>query len=230
MYCVKCGVKLPENTNECPLCHTVMHYEEASDTKTFSSYSDRYPREDRESHYIFLALVTTLILVISSALVILCLELYGQLRWSAYVAASLLLFWMIVIFPGWFRKLHPVIMAAADFVSIMVFLFFINAYNRQSWFWSFGFPVTLYFLLLIETAIVLFMYVRKGRLYILSGLSMGAGISCLVIEFFLHVTFRTRMFVWSLYGLLTFGLFGIFFLLAAIIKPLGDYLERKFFI
>lgn len=44
------------------------------------------------------------------------------------------------------------------------------------------------------------------------------------------ITFRSAMFLWSLYCVVFFSALGIFLLIAAIVPALRQYLARKFFI
>ena len=230
MYCVKCGVKLGDGASACPLCGTrVMYFEEGASTESVK-YSDRYPAERRHGKYLLLALLTALMAAAGLICLIICLKTFGRVYWSGYVLMGLALAWIILIFPLWFPRWHPLIFLPIDFAAVCGFLLYVCEYQGQNWFLSFAFPVTVIAGLLLVATVAVARHVRRGRLYIAGGLTIATGLCCILIELFEHVTFGTKMFLWSLYCVSFFGLLGIFLLIAAIIPPLRAYLERKFFI
>ena len=74
----------------------------------------------------------------------------------------------------------------------------------------------------------------RANPWIVAGLTvlmlLAMGGSCLLAEFFQHLTFRTPLFTWSPYAAGVFGLFGVFLILAGIIRPLREHLKRVFFV
>ena len=84
--------------------------------------------------------------------------------------------------------------------------------------------------LLLTTLVVLLKYVQGGRLFIIGGWIIAAGGLSILVEFFQHITFGSRMFTWSLYVVSPCAALGIFLLLAGMIRPLREYLERRFFL
>ena len=98
------------------------------------------------------------------------------------------------------------------------------------WFLSFGFPVTAMSCLLLTGFIALLRYVRGGRLFIIGGSVIVLGGLSMLVEFFQHITFGTKMFTWSLYVVSSCLAFGMFLILAGTIRPLREYLERRFFL
>lgn len=230
MYCVKCGVRLTDGAQVCPLCDTPVLYFENEAMASGAKYSDRYPAERRHARYLFLALTTALMLAAGLICLIICLKTFGRVYWAGYVLLGLALAWIILILPCWFRRWHPLIFLPIDFAAVCGFLLYVCLYLRQRWFLSFAFPVTMLIGLLLVAAVALARHVRRGRLYVAGGLMIAVGLGCMLIELFEHITFGTKMFLWSLYCVSFFGLFGLFLLIAAIIPPLRSFLERKFFI
>lgn len=229
MYCVRCGVKLQDGAPECPLCHTPAWLPDTVPEKT-NLYSDRYPDTSYHARYSASAIITAAIAALSLSALIFCLKTYGSVSWSGYVIFSLLLLWVIAVLPLYFRKYRPLVFIPVDFGAILLFLLFICLFTHGHWFLSFALPVTLLVAAITITAIVLYRYIKKHRLYITGGLLIAIGLSFMLIEFFIHITWGKPMFVWSLYCVSTFCLLGMFLIVAAIIKPLREYLERKFFI
>ncbi len=228
MYCVKCGVKLPDGAKACPLCNTpVLYFEDANPEP---SYSDRYPAERRHGKYVLLALITALMLAAGLVCLILCLRTFGAATWSGYVLLGLALAWIVLILPLWFRRWHPFIFLSVDIAAICGFLVYVCGVSGGHWFLPFAFPVTLLLGALLLAAVALFRRVRRGRLRLTAALIIAAGLCCMLIELFEHITFGTKMFLWSLYCVSAFGALGLFLLIASLIPPLKAFLERKFFI
>lgn len=229
MYCVKCGVKLQDGVKECPLCGTPVLIDKLTDDAAASTYSSRYPHEKKTVQYLLLGMVTVIMAVAALACLILCLKTQGCASWSAYVMLGLALIYVVFVLPSWFSRWMPLIFIPVDFCALCAYLLFICLYNHQHWFLSFAFPVTMIVGAFVITATALLVSIKGGRLFIAGGLFIAFGSLCMLVEFFQHITFGTEMFLWSLYCVCFFGAVGLFLLTAAIIPPLRDYLERKFF-
>ena len=103
MYCVKCGVRLQEGVKECPLCQTPVWNPEGPAAE--KSYPDRLPGQYRQSDLPGAIALTVLCLVASLVTLIVCMKLYGELRWGGYVILGIALFYVVAALPRWFR--HP---------------------------------------------------------------------------------------------------------------------------
>ena len=228
MYCVKCGVKLPDGERACPLCHTPVLYMDDADRE--ESYSDRYPAERRHGKYVLLSLITALMLAAGLICLILCLKTFGRVYWSGYVLLGLALAWIILILPQWFRRFLPFVFLPIDYAAVCGFLLYVCASTGGHWFLSFAFPVTLLHGAVLLGTVALFRHARRGRLLRVGALMIVMGLYCMLIELFQHITFGTPMFLWSLYCVSAFGAIGLFLLIASLIPPLKAFLERKFFI
>jgi hypothetical protein len=161
---------------------------------------------------------------------IVSLKSEGHVAWSGYVMTSLSLSWIIFVLPGFFARPNPLVFIAIDVLAINGFLLYINARLGHNWFLSFALPLSLLLGAWLLTAVCLYRYIRGRRLYITGGLLLGLSGILILIEFFQHLTFKTSMFVWSLYAVSALSLMGLFFILAALIPPLKSYMERKYFI
>jgi len=229
MYCCRCGVRLQDGAGRCPLCGTPVPSCGGEEIEKSALYSDRYPSENRHGRFFALGIATVVMAAVCAVCLILCLKTYGRVFWSGYVMLGLALAWIVLILPLWFRRRNPLIFIPVDFAAAGGYLLYICLYNRQSWFLSFAFPVVALLCILSETAAAMFLHITKGRLYITGGLMIAAGASCMLIEFFEHLTFGTPMFAWSLYGVSLFSVLGLFLIAAAVIPPLRSGLERRFF-
>ncbi len=228
MYCVKCGVKLQDNVSVCPLCGTKVAYLDENETAEIH-YSHILP-EQRYGSLTFASIFSALCLIAIITVLIVCFNVYGHLSWGGYVIFAILLFYCIFILPLWFYKPNPVIFVPLDHLATALYLLYICLVNNGHWFLSFAMPVTLISCIICTTTVALTKYVKKGGYFIAGGIIIAIGLSAILIEFFEHLTFNTQMFLWSLYVAGSFFVVGLFLILAGIIKPLRNYLNKRFFI
>lgn len=230
MYCVKCGVRLREGVKACPLCDTPVWCPGAGEDAPAATYSERYPVESRQKRLTVMASLTVGMLAAMVACLSIALNTTGRLSWAFYVLVGAAAFYCMFLLPLWFRRPHPMIFVPVAFFSLCLLLFSLCAYTGGRWFWTFAFPLTALLAALTIGAVALYRYVKKGTIFITGGLLMSIGGGCMLAELFEHLTFRTPMFAWSLYAAAVFFLFGGFLILAGIVRPLREHLERKFFV
>ena len=227
MYCVRCGVKLQEGTESCPLCGTPVWNPEG--IKKERSFPDAYP--EVRNIQAAVATVLSFICVFAAYLVyVICHGLYGELRWGAYVVAGIGLAYVLIVLPLWFEKQRPLWLIPVDHLAAGLFLLFICLKTGGRWFLPFAFPTVLLSLIWLETAVALYTCVRRGRFFITGGLFILLGGFLILLELFQHVTFGTPMYSWSLYAAAPCVLLGLFLILAGIVKPLGSFIRQHFFI
>ncbi len=231
MYCVKCGVKLADSEERCPLCGTVVYHPEIKQPKgkkPYPEYEGFSGETIKQSGFSF---IVALLFLITLCVTLICdLKLTGRVTWSAYVTGALVLFYTIFFLPLWFKKPNPVIFSSVDFVVTGCFLLLIDLVTGGKWFLPFAFPVTGAAMIITVTVITLCHYLKRGRLYIFGGALIACGLYAVLIELMLHVTFKVQMFRWSLYPLVACFLLGMGLIIIAICKPLKESLRRKFFI
>ena len=229
MYCVKCGVRLDDSLDRCPLCGTpVWRPEEAQDQDR--AFSSIFPEKHRNERLTVVAFLTAVALLAAFITLRICLRIYGGIVWSGYAMLGIALFYVIAILPLWFRRPNPMIFLPVDHAAIAGFLLYASWASGGHWFLSFGSPVTAMSCLLLTGFIALLRYVRGGRLFIIGGSVIVLGGLSMLVEFFQHITFGTKMFTWSLYVVSSCLAFGMFLILAGTIRPLREYLERRFFL
>lgn len=229
MYCVKCGVKLQDDMTCCPLCGTKVAYLTNEEVTTQTNYSPTLPNK-RHGDMSSASILTALCLIAMLTILIVCLNLYHRLSWGGYAIFGILLFYCIFILPLWFYKPNPVVFIPIDHLAISLYLLYISIVTKGEWFLSFALPLTVVSCIILTTLVSLVKYVKKGGYFIAGGIIIGIGLSTILIEFFQHITFHTPMFIWSLYVVTSCSIVGIFFILAGLIKPLRDYLDKQFFI
>jgi len=231
LYCVKCGVRLQDSAETCPLCGTpVWRPEEKAPQAASSVYPLVFPEQPKHGRIGITAFLTVVLSAVCLGCLIFCLNTYGAVSWSGYVMLGIAMVYVIAILPLWFDHPHPLIFVPADFFAVCGYLLYICLYTGGRWFLSFAFPVVMLFCVVTTASIALFRYVRRGKLFITGGLLVAIGGSTMLVELFQHITFGTQMFHWSLYTASVFAWAGFFLILSGIIRPLREYLERKFFL
>ncbi len=229
MYCVKCGVKLQDGIKACPLCNTVV-IDPENTTEFHTDFSDIYPDDKNHERMAFAAVLTAITLTIIIIITVLCLKTYGELSWGGYPVFGILLFYILFFFPLWFKTTNPVIFWPVDFLSIGLFLYYINQHTGGHWFYSFALPIVVVLCMISTTAAALVRYVKTGRFFIAGGIILAIGVGSVIIEYFETITFHTSMWKWSLYVLSFTVIFGIFMIIVGIIPPLKKQIQKRFFI
>lgn len=227
MYCVKCGVGLPEGASVCPLCHTPVWNPEARTEE--KSYPDSLPRHTSESDLPGAVAMTVLSVIAAAVVLAVCFRLYGQLRWGGYAVGGIALFYVTAILPRWFRRPRAEVFVPVSHGAAALYVLYICLRTGGHWFLSFAFPLLGVSCLLTTGVICLVKYVKRGRLFIFGGFLLLLGGFTMLVEFFEHISFGTPMFRWSLFSLAGFGAAGLFLLAAGVIRPLRQALEKRFF-
>ena len=229
MYCVKCGVKLADTEQKCPLCNTVVYHPDIKQEPTTPLYpSDKMPintfsRKGICGMIVILFLIPLVISLYSD------LQLDNKIDWSGYVAGALIVSYIIVALPLWFKKPNPVIFVPCSFASIILYLLYINIATNGNWFLSFALPVGGGLCLIISAIVTLTYYLKKGKLYIFGGALMLFGALICMIEVLLNVTFDIKLIGWSIYPLIVLFLLGGVLIYLGINSSVRKILERKLF-
>jgi len=228
MYCVKCGVKLADTEKKCPLCNTVVFHPDFEQTSERPLYPNNMPKG--RSKYKALN-VAVIILFLIPILVCFFADWFldGKIEWFGYVAGALVLSYVAIALPMWFKKPNPVILVPCNFVAVALYLLYINLATGGNWFLSFALPVVGGICLITCTVVTLIYYLRKGRLYILGGAFMVSGVFALLVEFLMKLTFEVQFIGWSIYPLVVLFLFGGLMILVATDSMVRDMIERKLF-
>lgn len=227
MYCVKCGVKLQDGVESCPLCQTPVWNPDGAAEETV--YPNRYPRAHKESNAPVAITLTVICVTAIVVLLIVCLRLYGALRWGGYAIGGVALFYVVAVLPNWFRQPRGEVLLPVDHAAAALFVLYVCLQTGGHWFLSFAFPVILASCLLSTAFFCLLKYVRGGRAFLFGAFLLGVGGFTVLIEFFEHISFGVAMFRWSLYSLAGFGAAGSLLLLAGMVPAMRQGLEKRFF-
>ncbi len=231
MYCVKCGVKLEDTEKTCPLCGTVAFHPDIKRDEVERLYPEnKYPRQ-QVNKLAALVIITTMFLL-PIIITLLCdLKVNSRVGWSGYVIGALILGYVMVVLPFWFRKPNPVIFVPVSFASIGGYLWYVNFAADGDWFLSFGFPLVGVLGLIATAVVTLFKYVKRGSLYISGGAILLLGILSPVFELLVNITFAIEKYsFWSVYPLVASLLLGGMLIFLAINSSVREKLEKKFFI
>ena len=229
MYCVKCGVKLADTEQRCPLCKTVVYHPEITRPETRPLYPDNRMPAASAGRKTFGGIVIILFLIPLIISFVVDVQLDRQLEWFSYVAGALSVGYVIFALPCWFAKPNPVIFIPCDFAAVALYLQHINCATKGNWFFGFALPVTVGVGLIVCTVVTLLRYVRRGRLYIFGGATIALGALCLLIEVLLEHTFRIGFMGWSYYPLTVFTLLGGLQIYLAINRFAREVAVRKLF-
>ena len=231
MYCVNCGVKLGDAEKKCPLCQTVVFHPDVKQEAGELLYPrESYTGQTVDSRVVQIMVTTAFLLAMFISLV--CnLQMGGGLTWSGYVIGGLLVSYVMIMLPMWFRSPNPVIFIPCDFAAVGLYLLYIDLAVGGKWFLSFACPVTGFVALTVTAVVTLMRYIRRGRLYIFGGAFVAFGAFMPVMELLLCITFPHLSFVgWCFYPLIAMGLIGGMLIFLAISSRARETMERKFFI
>jgi hypothetical protein len=233
MYCVKCGVELADTENKCPLCGTPVYHPDIKREKADPTYP-AFVKEREKMRPRGVLFILTILCIMPIAICLFCDLYYGNgLTWSGYAAGGIILLYTMFILPQWFYRPNPVIFCPISFSVLGLYLLYINFQLGDSWFLTFALPITVYIAMLVCTVVTLLRYTKRGRLYIAGASFIAVGLLCVVIEFFMNLTFLDRMLFdifWSIIPFIACFLAGMMLIVIAIAKPLRESLKKRFFI
>ena len=221
---------MTDGQKKCPLCGTkVYHPDFVSEGDNLFPKSEAPAQEYNKSGILF---VITVLYVLALSIIFVCdVAVFGTLTWSLYAAPALILTYLIIVLPLWFKSPNPVIFVPCDFLGALALLFVICLLTEGNWFLTFALPVVLFICIITTTVITLKRYLKRGFLYVLGGSFIAFGFFTVLLEFLIRYTFFDSIrFIWSYYPVLVFFILGMMLIVVAICKPLRRSLEKIFFI
>lgn len=227
MYCANCGVKLADTENRCPLCGTEAYHPDIERPEVDPLYpKDFVPKRELSKATIHIIILTLFLIPIFITLY--CnLYLNNAITWSAYVAFSLALIYIITILPFWFKKPSPAVFVPIDFLCVALFLHYINYATNGNWFLTLAFPIVTYLGLTVTAFSVLLYYLKKGYMYVIGGFFIMLGLFMEVIEIFLMIILKVSFDGWSIYPMIPLVLLGLGMIAIAISRNARNILARK---
>lgn len=229
MYCVKCGVKLADTEEKCPICSTLPGKSIHTEVPVPRLYpANRYPEVSVKKG----ALNGAILFLFAIPLFItffVDLRTVDGLNWFWYTLGALVLGYIILALPLWFRKPNPVIFVPCDFAATALYLLLINQMTGGGWYLSFALPVTVCAGMIVTVVVTLVRYIRKGRLYIFGGAFIAIGVHLLMTELLLGAAFGICFVGWSIYPLIVLSVLGGLLIFLAINNTAREKMERKLF-
>ena len=234
MYCIKCGVELGDSEEKCPLCGLIPYHPELSKNRKVKNkpYPDTIAKPQRSFKRVSVMLmVSWLTAILLLTLMLVDYSLNHDMMWSKYVMISIVLFYILVFLPQWFKRPNSVVFVSIDMIAITGFLALICLFVKGSWFFTFALPMMIFATVISVGVVTLIKYVRKGYLYIAGGSFILLGIAMVVMEILINITFNIKNYlVWSYIPLIILALTGLFFIVVAIVKPFREALYKIFFV
>lgn len=229
MYCVKCGVKLADTEKTCPLCNTVVYHPEITQKEEIELYpSKKLPKSN--SNRVFICGAVLILFMIPLVVTFLGdIQFDGKLDWFQYIAGALILLYLIIALPLWFKKPNPVIFVPCDFLACALYLSYINYLTGGVWFFSFALPIVLGTCIIVSTLVTLLKYLKKGKLYVVGSVIIAFGILVMLVEYLLGVAFNIPYVGWSLYPFITLIIIGGLLIYLAMNSVAREKIERRLF-
>ena len=121
MYCVRCGAELSDSEEKCPLCGTIVFHPDIPRPQGEKPYPVDTARQETASRAGVLFLLT-MGFVLPLILCLLCdWKINGSIVWSGYVSGALVLLYVMIVLPLWFKKPIPVVFVSADCAALGLF-------------------------------------------------------------------------------------------------------------
>lgn len=232
MYCIKCGVELADSEASCPLCFTRVYHPDIERGKADPLFPDNPVHKRQTVNRAGGLFIVTSLFVLGMLLPLTCnLQVSGAITWSGVVMGAVLLAYVVMVLPFWFKHPNPVVFLPIDFAAAGLYLLFIDLYTKGSWFLSFALPTVGGAAMIFTAVVALCKYVRRGYLYIFGGATILTGALMLLVEFLLNLTFGFNSeLVWSIYPFTACLLIGAMLIIIAVSPSLRTNLQKKFFV
>jgi len=233
MYCVNCGVELADTENCCPLCGVRVYHPDMQRNAATPLYAVEH--SSTNFHYVNSkaahVVITTAFLLGALCVVLIDLQIHGRITWSGIAGGAIVLAYVLAVLPTWFRKPNPVIFTSCDFVTVGLYLWYLNQTTSGDWFLSFAFPVTGIMAIIVIALTTLLYYVKGGKLYIFGGAFILLGLFMPLLELLIFITFDiSKFFGWSIYPGLFFAAIGGICIYLAINRRARESMTQRFFL
>lgn len=231
MYCINCGVKLGDTEEKCPLCGVKVYHPDLVRSEGEPLYPrHRYPAPEAASKAAHIVVTTLMAIAVLTTLYI-DYQINGAVTWGGYSAGGILVAYVLLVLPFWFRHLNPLVYVPGVTGAIALYLYYIDHTTQGGWFLGFALPVTVYVGALVTVQVYLLSRHRDKALTILGCGFMALGFLMILMEHLIyHVFQRSRFVGWSVYPLISLVLLGAMLIFLAVNRRAREKMERKFFV
>ena len=231
MYCIKCGTQLSEGQTICPICETKVYHPDFEIPADKSTYPKKDFKSEEFNRKGFMLVITIIFLIPLFLPMILELSWHHKVEWSGFVLGGVLLFYIALILPSWFKRPNPVIFVPSSMAAAIVYVLYICLHTGGRWFMPFAFPVSLALTVIVSALVTLLHYLKKGKLYIWGGFLIAFGIWTCLIEILIRSAFGVNIdFYWSTCTFALFFIVGMLLIIIEIVKPVKETLRKIFYI
>lgn len=149
-YCVHCGVELDDSAKKCALCGTPVidparmaaAEKDGSGKPAASPFPNKIVLPPKKAKAFGAAVTTCIFLLVGIVCCIVNLILTPGQYWIIPTAASLILVWVVLVLPFWFRTVRPYLLLVLDSLFASVFAWVLCATgDRMKWFLQLILPI-----------------------------------------------------------------------------------------
>lgn len=104
MYCVNCGVKLSDTEKRCPLCQTAVYHPDLPLRDAEPLYPEGLGPGPQLNSLTMQSIITATYLIAILVSLVCDLQIGSGIVWAGYVIGGLLLSYVVLILPLWFKN------------------------------------------------------------------------------------------------------------------------------
>ena len=231
MYCIKCGTQLSDGQTICPICETKVYHPDFDIPKDKSTYPKKEFKSEEFNRKGFMLAITIIFLIPMFLPVLLELSWHQTIEWSGYVLGGVVLFYVSLILPSWFKHPNPTIFVPVSMATAILYVHYICWEADGDWFWSFAFPISISLTAIVSALATLLHYLKKGKLYIWGGFLVAFGAWTGLMELLMRRAFGITVDIyWSVCTFALFFIIGMLLVIVEIVKPVKESLRKIFYI
>lgn len=231
MYCIKCGTQLSDGQTICPICETKVYHPDFDIPKDKSTYPKKEFKSEEFNRKGFMLAITIIFLIPMFLPVLLELSWHHTIEWSGYVLGGVVLFYVSLILPSWFKHPNPTIFVPVSMATAILYVHYICWEAEGTWFWSFAFPISISLTVIVSALATLLHYLKKGKLYIWGGFLVAFGAWTGLMELLMRRAFGITVDIyWSVCTFALFFIIGMLLVIVEIVKPVKESLRKIFYI
>lgn len=231
-YCVNCGVELAAGEKSCPLCGV----EAVNPLKPYDPTAERpYPSKHETVMHRAIRIVAAWVLLVLSGIPVITMLLVdlvadGRLDWSLLPVASIVLGYMVFVFPCLFKRPKVWLFMLFGTVETAVYLFVLHVLIGGNWYYLFALPVT--FITGAAAIGVYLMVSAKKPSYTLkiTIVLVILAVFTLLLQLLIELCFFRRIrFDWSIYTAIALSMLSIAVVIAGNLYRRNERFRKKMF-